>query len=115
MDKGAQVNIRVSLELHVRTKHRLPPVLHTSYTRTVHQPHYAQMSSQGVMSSKGAGNNPGLHPVKGQWPSISSRNRAQGQGVSLFLSAGKILLPCFFISKKQSRYRPGVAQRVPGN
>jgi hypothetical protein len=34
--------------------------------RTVNQPHNVAMSGQGVISSKEAGNNPGLYPAKGQ-------------------------------------------------
>ena len=30
------------------------------------QPHYIKMSSQGVISSKQASNNPGLYPINGQ-------------------------------------------------
>jgi hypothetical protein len=32
----------------------------------INQPHYIKMSSQGVMSSKQANNNPGFCPIKGQ-------------------------------------------------
>ena len=32
----------------------------------VDQSHYVEMSSEGVMSSKEVGNDPGLYPVKGQ-------------------------------------------------
>jgi len=39
---------------------------HVRYTGTVNQPHYVQMSSQGVMSSKQASNYPGLYPCQGQ-------------------------------------------------
>ena len=34
--------------------------------RTVNQPHYVEMSSQGVMSGEKASNNTGLYPIKGQ-------------------------------------------------
>jgi hypothetical protein len=33
---------------------------------SVNQPHRVEMYSQGVISSKEAGNNPGLYPAKGQ-------------------------------------------------
>jgi len=38
----------------------------TSTQATATQPHYVEMSSQGVMCNKEAGNNPGLYSVKGQ-------------------------------------------------
>jgi len=58
--------VKPKLHTHTNLELRLPPALHTSYTRTVDRPHYVEMSSQGVISSKEAGPNPGLHPVKGQ-------------------------------------------------
>lgn len=41
------------------------------------------------MSSKEAGNNPGLCPVIGQWPGLSSWISARSQFSSLSLSTGK--------------------------
>ena len=61
---------------------------------TVSQPHYVEMSSQGVVSSKEASNNRGLHPVEGQWPSLNSRTRAWDQVSSLSVSTGKTLPHC---------------------
>jgi hypothetical protein len=52
---------------------------HLSYKETVGHPHYLQMSSQAVMSSKQASNNPWLYPCKRQWPSLRSRTRAWDQ------------------------------------
>jgi hypothetical protein len=45
-----------------------------------------QMSSQGVMSSKEADKNPGLCPVAGQQPGLSSRTRARNKFLNLSLS-----------------------------
>jgi len=52
--------------IHTKRELRSPLLPDTSYTYgTVSQPHYVEISSQGVMSSMGASNNPGLYPVKG--------------------------------------------------
>jgi len=47
------------------------------------------MSFQDVMSNEKARNYTGLHPIKAHQPSLSCTNRAQGQFLSLSLSAGK--------------------------
>jgi len=62
------------------------------------------MSSQGVISSKEASPNPRLYPVKGQWPSLSSRIRAQEQFSSLSLSTGKTLPHCHMLAVKRAFY-----------
>jgi len=62
------------------------------------------MSSQGVISSKEAGPNPGLYPVKGQWPSLSSRIRARDQFSSLSLSADKTLSHCHMLAVNTAFY-----------
>jgi len=54
-------------KVHTHTKHevRFPSLLHTCM-RDCRSTQYVEMSYQVVMSSKEAGNNPGLCPVKGQ-------------------------------------------------
>ena len=54
--------------VHTCTKHepRFPSLLHTSCMRDWRSTQYVEMSFEGVMSSKEAGNNPALCPVKGQ-------------------------------------------------
>jgi len=64
---------------------------------TVVRPHYVQMSSQGVMSSKQASSNPGLCPVKGQKPGLRSWIRARNKFLSLSLSSGKTPLHCHML------------------
>jgi hypothetical protein len=53
---------------------------------TVSQPHYVEMSSQGVMSSNNASSYPGLHPIEDSSLVLGFSN--------LSLSAGKTLLHC---------------------
>jgi hypothetical protein len=60
----------------------------------VSQSHNVKVSSQGVMSGKKANNHPGLRPVKGQQPGLSSNTRARNQLSSLSLSASKTLPQC---------------------
>jgi len=62
------------------------------------------MSSQGVISSKEASPNTGLYPVKGQWPTLSSRIRARDQSSSLYLSTIKTLPHCHMLAVSAAFY-----------
>jgi len=56
------------------------------------------------MSKKVAGNNPGLHSVKRQFPGLSSRTRAQNKFSSWSLSTDKNLPHCNMLVVQPALY-----------
>ena len=56
------------------------------------------------MSNKEVSNNPGLHPVKRQFPGLSSRTRAQNKFSSLSLSTDKNLPHCNMLVVQPALY-----------
>jgi hypothetical protein len=91
----------VKPKLHIQRECglRFHPLRHTSYIRLL-----VKISSQGIMSSKEANNNPGLCPIKGQKSGLCTCTRAQNQFSSLSLSTTKTLSPCQILVIYQAFY-----------
>jgi hypothetical protein len=68
---------KAMLRTHTEYGQRFHPPLHTSYTAGVYQPHYVEMSSQGIMTSRKTHNDPGLHPVKGHSTGLGAQTGSQ--------------------------------------